>query len=421
MLPNRSSTPQPRRQRAHISILGITQLHLRNPMIIALWSAIFPGFGHFLLSKFFCGIVLFSWEVFVNYQSHLNLSIYHTFTGNFELAKLVLNKEWLMLYVPTYLFAIWDSYRSAEDLNQQFLLAAHEDAPVNPLLVSTLGVNHLDKSSPWMGVAWSLMSPGSGQMITRNLLLAFFLMGWWIIVVYASKLLPAIHYTVLGQIGLAKDALDKQWVLNVPSIFLFGMYDAYVHIVESSKLFEWEQARYLKQKYQSSLFHIPFPGCAEDGGPMYIVASFEHSVHLEAAVVTLQKQGIPDTSILAVPLDKRDESQMLFDRLRSSDRQSMMDYPIIIAAVFSLFGLIYGFVLPWGPVLWALIGTGAGFGAGLLIKLAIRGRRKRKMRLQTPEVVLFINCKDIQPKVVQDILWGHGALGVSKLTLTSEA
>ncbi|WP_400246652.1 hypothetical protein [Niallia sp. JL1B1071] len=40
-----------RRFRAHVSVLGTTQIHLRNPYIIGWWIAAFPGFGHHLLSK----------------------------------------------------------------------------------------------------------------------------------------------------------------------------------------------------------------------------------------------------------------------------------------------------------------------------------------------------------------------------------
>jgi hypothetical protein len=416
MMQKHSPTPLPRRQRARVSILGTTQLHLRNPMIIELWSAIFPGCGHFLLSKYFVGMILFIWEVFINLESHLNLSIYYTFAGSFELAKAVLNKDWLLLYIPTYLFAIWDCYRTTLDINQQFQLAAHEDAPVAPFIIHTMGLNHLDKGSPWVSAIWSLLSPGVGQLVTRRLLIAFFLLGWWIVVVYQSKLLPSIHFTAMGQFELAKEALDKQWVLNVPSIFLFGVYDAYVHTVEGNKLFEWEQARFFRQEFQSKLFQMPIPCVNEEGGSMYIVASFEQNIHLETAVATLQKNGIPKTGILAVPLDKRDECKLFFDKLRATDRQSMMDYPIIISAIFSIFGLIYGFLLPWGPVLWALIGTGSGFGVGILIKLLANSRHKKKLRTQPAEVVLLIKCTDTGANVVQDILWNHGALGVSKLT-----
>ena len=414
-------TENPRRLRAHISVLGITQMHLRNPMIIALWSAIFPGCGHFLLSKYFAGMILFIWEVIINLESHLNLSIYYTFTGDFEMAKAALNKDWLMLYIPTYLFAVWDSYRTTLDINHQFILAAQEDAPVSPFIIRTMGLNHLDKGSPWVSAIWSLLSPGAGQLVTRRFLISFFLIGWWIVVVFQSKLLLSIHFTASGQFELAKEALNKQWVLNVPSIFLFGVYDAYVHTVEENKLFEWEQAKFLRQEFQNRLFQMPFPVGKEEEGSMYIIANFEQSIQLETAVSVLQKNGIPKTCILAVPLDKRDDSNLLFDKLRASDRQSMMDYPIIISATFALFGLIYGFLLPWGPVLWALIGTGTGFGVGLLIKLVANGIHRKKLRVQPAEVVLLIKCTDSRPDILQDILWNHGALGVSTLHLNSGA
>lgn len=70
-----------RRYKAHVSIAGTTQFHLRNPYIIAWWSAAFPGFGHLLLSKYLRGMVLFFWEVFVNYQAKINLAMVHTFSG----------------------------------------------------------------------------------------------------------------------------------------------------------------------------------------------------------------------------------------------------------------------------------------------------------------------------------------------------
>ena len=55
-----------RRYKAHVSTVGTTQLHLRNPYIIAWWSAAFPGFGHLLLSKYLRGYSLFIWEILVN-------------------------------------------------------------------------------------------------------------------------------------------------------------------------------------------------------------------------------------------------------------------------------------------------------------------------------------------------------------------
>ncbi len=250
--------PAARRRRAYVSIWGTTQLHLRSPFIIALWSAIFPGMGHMLLSKYIRGFILFMWEIAVNLMSHMNLSIFYTFTSQFDLAKQVLDIRWLMLYIPMYLFAIWDSYRTAVDLNNQFLLAAREDAEVKPFILHSLGINYLDKSSPGTALVWSIFTPGVGQLITHRIVVAFFLIGWWIVVVYLSKLLPAIHYTLLGNFQRAKDVLDLHWVLNIPSVYFFGIYDAYVSTVESNNLFEWEQNKFLKRQYQSASFHMPF-------------------------------------------------------------------------------------------------------------------------------------------------------------------
>lgn len=93
-----------RRYRAHVSILGTTQIHLQNPYIIAWWSAAFPGFGHLLLSKYLRGFVLFIWEVVVNIKSKLNLAMVYSFQGEIERAKEILEVRWLLIYIPVYIF-----------------------------------------------------------------------------------------------------------------------------------------------------------------------------------------------------------------------------------------------------------------------------------------------------------------------------
>lgn len=396
-------------------------MHLRSPAIIALWSAIFPGLGHLLLSKYISGMLLFMWEVFINLHAHLNLSIYHSFTGGFETSKAVLDKRWLMLYIPTYLFAIWDSYRSTVDMNNHFVLAAREDAEVKPFIVHPLGFNYIDKSSPWVAAAWSMIAPGAGQLIIHRILVAFFLMVWWIVIVYYSNLLPVIYNTALGRFDLVRDVADKQWILNIPSVVSFAVCDAYTNTVESNKLFEWEQSKYLKQSYQDGRFRMPFQFKRERGRGMYVVSNFEHSIKLETAITALQMNGIPKEAILAVPLDRRSGDRMLFDWTHSSDNLSMIDFPIILAALFSLFGIIYGFLLRWGPVIWALIGTSFGFALGVLIKLFTTRKHKWNLRAETPAVVLMVACGDAQLNMVLDTLWNNGALGASRLCLDDRA
>ena len=84
---NFQPTNRERRFKAHVSAIGTTQLHLRNPYIIAWWSAAFPGFGHLLLSKYLRGYALFLWEILVNNMANINLAIVHSFTGNIDMAK----------------------------------------------------------------------------------------------------------------------------------------------------------------------------------------------------------------------------------------------------------------------------------------------------------------------------------------------
>ena len=74
-------------------------------------------------------------------MASLNLAIFYSFLGRFEEAKTVLDTRWLLLYIPTYLFAFWDSYRTAADLNNQYVLAAREDAPVQTFIMHPLGIN----------------------------------------------------------------------------------------------------------------------------------------------------------------------------------------------------------------------------------------------------------------------------------------
>ncbi|MEL7609197.1 MAG: hypothetical protein AAGU74_06790 [Bacillota bacterium] len=412
--------PPARRRRAYVSIAGTTQMHLRSPIVVALWSAIFPGLGHLLLSKYIPGFLLFAWEVLINVKSHLNQAIFYSFTGQAELAKGILDKQWFLLYFCTYLFAIWDSYRTTADMNNNFVLAAREDAPVTSFIVHALGFNYLDKSSPAVAMIWSALAPGAGQLIFHRLMVAFFLFLMWIIVVFQSKLLPAIHYTMLGQFEQTKDVLNQQWFLNLPSLFFFSIYDAHVNTVESNKLFDWEQAKFLRREYQNRLFPMPIQSKGNGGDRMYIISNFEHTIKLETAITAVEMKGIPKEHILAVPMDKKNAGGMLFDQVHSSDGLSMLDIPMILAALFALFGAIYGFLLNWGPVIWGLIGTGLGAGVGILIKLYTTRKNKKKQRAQTAAVFLLIACEENQAQMVQDTLWAYSALGVSKLQLDGQ-
>ncbi|WP_041808455.1 hypothetical protein [Evansella cellulosilytica] len=250
-------TNNQRRFKAYVSPIGTTQLHLRNPYVIAWWSAAFPGFGHLLLSKYLRGYGLFIWEILVNNMANLNHAMVLSFTGNISMAKEVLEPRWMLLYIPVYIFAIWDSYRTSVDMNKVFLLAERENADFNSYTIGAFEINYLDKRRPLMAIIWSLFMPGLGQLYIHRVLTAVFTLGFMIIFVYYSKVLVALHFLFLGDISEATNVLDPQWFLFLPSHFGFAVYDSYVNTVENNKLYESEQRKFLQQNFQKRrvMFH----------------------------------------------------------------------------------------------------------------------------------------------------------------------
>lgn len=245
-----------RRYKAYVSIFGTTQFHLRSPSVIAWWSAAYPGFGHLLLSKYLRGFVLFIWEVFINLNANINLAILYSFQGKFDMATNVLDTRWLLIYLPVYFFAIWDSHRTTVDMNKVYLLAEREDHRFNSFSMGALEINYLDKRNPLMAVIWSAFVPGLGQLYIHRLITAFFVISWTVVFLYLSHFLEAITFLISGDLGQSTAVLREEFVLMLPSIYGFSIYDAYVNTVENNKLFEKEQRRFLMKNYQDSNFQI---------------------------------------------------------------------------------------------------------------------------------------------------------------------
>ncbi|MFC4324193.1 hypothetical protein [Litchfieldia salsa] len=253
---NYASNNHPRRFRAHVSFLGTTQLYSRNPYVVAWWSAAFSGLGHFMLSKYLSGALLFTWEVLINYQAKINLAMVYTFCGKIELAKETLDTRWMLMYIPVYLFAIWDSYRTAVSMNNVSVLASREDTLFNTFSINPFELNFIEKRVPIMAVLWSVFTPGLGQLYLHQILSGFFFLVWTIIFFYFSHSLEAIQMLFVGNIEGAKSVLDKQWFLFIYSLYGFVIIDSYANTVENNKLFDHEQSRYLVEHYQSREFKV---------------------------------------------------------------------------------------------------------------------------------------------------------------------
>jgi len=246
-----------RRPKATLTGHSINVLHLRNPLVVAWWSCVYPGFGHLRLVSLGKGVFLFGGELLINTQAHINLAIIYSFTGNFAMAKQVLDTQLLLLYCGILVYSVWDSYRIAIEINKLSVLADHENAPVAPLFIGSAGINALEKRNPWVAAAWSAMAPGLGHLYCQTLVSAVFLMIGGGVIIYLSHLLPAIGYTAMGQLAQAKAVIDWQWLLNVPSFWCFSVYDAFVKSVEINKMFDREQTQFLKSNYRSNGFKMP--------------------------------------------------------------------------------------------------------------------------------------------------------------------
>lgn len=251
---NYKSNNTARRFIAHVSIFGTTQLHLRSPSIIAWWSAAFPGFGHLLLSKNFRGFVLFIWEVIINLMANINLAIIYSFQGKFDMATNVLDTKWLLVYLPVYFFAMWDSHRTAVDMNKIYLLAERENHHFNIFSIGSMENNYLDKRNPFMAAFWSSLVPGLGQLYIHRIVTAFFFITWSVLFFYFSNFLESLTLIILGDFSQANTVLKEEFLLMLPSIYGFSIYDAYINTIENNKLFEKEQRKFLIDNYQSSDF-----------------------------------------------------------------------------------------------------------------------------------------------------------------------
>jgi len=202
------------------------------------------------------GFVLFIWEVVVNIKANVNLAMIYSFQGEIDMAKDILDTRWLLIYIPVYIFGIWDSYRTTVDLNKIYLMAEREEHRFNSFSIGAMEINYLDKRNPVMAIIWSLFVPGLGQLYIHRIVTAFFVIIWCVVFFYYSRALEGISLLFLGEIAKATSVVNPEWLLFFPSLYGFAVFDAYINTVENNKLYEKEQRAYFQEKYQSPLFRV---------------------------------------------------------------------------------------------------------------------------------------------------------------------
>ncbi len=246
-----------RRETAKITYYNIAITHQRPPCLIAWWSAAFPGFGYIALGSYLKGYFLIIWEFVINVNSNLNLAIIYAFTGRFDMSVNVLDTRWLLLYCPIYIFGIWGSYYLTIELNKVAQISQNQPLTINPQVINGVGINVLHKRLPYLAIFWSILMPGLGHIYTTRLSTALVIVSAWAVTVFYSGFLPALHLTLLGEFGVATSAANPEWLLFIPSIYCFGIFDAYVHCIEYNKLFDQEQAQFFRNNYQDTGFQMP--------------------------------------------------------------------------------------------------------------------------------------------------------------------
>lgn len=151
---------------------------------------------------------------------------------------------------------------------------------------------------------------------------------------------------------------------------------------------------------------------------MQLFSTFESNLYIEMAISTLEKKGIKKENIFAVPLDNRTEERKFFYSIHRSDGITLVDIGMALATAFSVVGASIGFKFSWGPIYWGLIGAFTGFVLGFVIRLFTEiflKKKKRVLRGMHSEIILIIDCEEIQAELIENILWNHFALGVAKV------
>ena len=384
-------------------------------MIAVWWAMSFAGFGQMMVGSYVKGYVLVLLEIIINMQAKLNLAIVYSFTGQFELAKEAVDTRWLLGYVLVYVYGMWDSYNLTVNTNKLAVLAAREKAPIDVFKMIPFSINYLDKRVPWVSIFWSFVLPGLGHMYVLRMATGYFLIGFWFVCAYYSRIFQVLQFTLMGDFSQATAIADPQWLLFMPSIYGYAAYEAYSSTVEMNKIFKIELREFLEKKYQVLALELPILKTME-AAEVLIAATFDCSLFVELAITELEEKGIAKDKILAIPLAPKEQDFAILDTIHRSDGISIFDTASVFATTGMTLGVIYGFIWSWGPIIWGLIGLFAGAGMGFVLDYLLTKRKLSTQRkVKVSELVLIVSCEQGQSTMVEKVLRNNTAFGVGKV------
>jgi hypothetical protein len=145
---------------------------------------------------------------------------------------------------------------------------------------------------------------------------------------------------------------------------------------------------------------------------MELVATFPYTANVELVLIELERFGIPRSGLMAIPLQGTEPYLTL--KAVGNAGGTNWDYGFVLGTVGMLLGSIYGFVLPGGPVLWAMGGLVGFFPIGVGITVAFRNRQIKRTRSE-PQVVIWIRCEDRDTEQIRTMLIWHAAVGIGEV------
>ncbi|MBD0382449.1 hypothetical protein [Paenibacillus sedimenti] len=410
-----STRSNPRWPLASVRRFDIVYLQRQNPVMVAWWSAAFPGFGHLLLFKSTIGVLLTLSEVIINSLASINIAMVYSFCGNFDMAKEVLQPLWAYGYMIIYFFAIWDSYRCAIQSNKHYELALIENARFPIHLMRSTGVQFVEKKRPLAAAFCSFAFPGLGQIYNKHIWLGFYAIFWWWVYLTFSHAYEAVLAFIIGHNHEVRGILHPQWLMFMPSVIGGAVYHAYTSAIEQNRLFRILQRQYLADYYRKTASEsLDFSGGYQ---PLWIVGTFEHSTELEQALAVLEHSGIDKSRITPVLMDTEADPAINFVDQKYDHSSNAIEIGFACATAASVIGISIGFILQWGPIIWGIILALSGFFAGYGIGLFIRPRHKRTGKPKTlPEVTVLVQYeKEEEAASIKQIFWKYKALTVGKL------
>jgi hypothetical protein len=154
---------------------------------------------------------------------------------------------------------------------------------------------------------------------------------------------------------------------------------------------------------------------------MYLISSFDHTIHLELALTQLEQIGITKDNLYAVPLNVFPEETRLFDTIHHADGVSLLDTSLAWATALTVVGTSYGFILRWGPIVWGFIGAVTGLLIGYILDLIVHKKRRSKTKNATvePNVFILVHCDRHMTDKVKAILREHHAINYGVIEVSN--